>query len=133
MFGRFFLVCVISICIGACASTSTEAPQAPEQAASATPANVGSVTSNNSTVQPLAEGAPELDASALPQTVSAELDYDPNEKVCRREKETGSRFTTRVCRTRAEIEARKERDQEIMDSMNRRSGGSECALTGIGC
>ena len=38
-----------------------------------------------------------------------------SEVVCRREIPTGSRLPVRVCRSRAEIEARKERDQAWLD------------------
>ncbi len=66
----------------------------------------------------------------MPQTASASPENDPDELICRRERETGSKFTTKICRTRAEIDARKARDQEIMNEMGKIRTGSACALSG---
>lgn len=41
----------------------------------------------------------------------------PSDTVCRREKSTGTRFERRRCRKRADIEARAERDIELMREM----------------
>ena len=121
MFVRLLIVSVISVGLAACASTGSETTDSTETA------SVGNVTTENSTAQVQGEGVPELDASELPQT--AEVEYDPNEVVCKREKQTGSRFTVKTCMTRAEMEAREERDQELMESMRRRQGGSQCAFS----
>ena len=125
MIGRI-LVTLISIFIGACASSGTEAPVS---AVTAPPASVDVVAPDNPADPPA--GIPQdLDASDMPQTASASPENDPDELICRREKETGSKFTTRICRTRAEIEARKAQDQEIMREMGKIRTGGECVLTG---
>jgi hypothetical protein len=53
---------------------------------------------------------------------------DSDTIVCRRERQTGSKMTVRVCRTRAEIEARAERDQEILRNSRATQSGGDCAL-----
>ena len=66
----------------------------------------------------------------MPQTASASPENDPDELICRRERETGSKFTTKICRTRAEIEAMEVQAQESLRGMSKIRTGSECALTG---
>ena len=46
----------------------------------------------------------------------------PDDVICRREVRTGPHFSTRVCRTRAEIEATREDSQEFMRDRQSRSG-----------
>jgi len=125
MIGRI-LVTLISIFIGACASSGTEAPVS---AVTAPPASVDVVAPDNPADPPA--GIPQdLDASDMPQTASASPENDPDELICRREKETGSKFTTKICRTRAQIEAMEAQAQESMRDMTKIRTGSECALTG---
>ena len=125
MIGRI-LVTLISIFIGACASSGTEAPVS---AVTAPPASVDVVAPDNPADPPA--GVPQdLDASDMPQTASASPENDPDELICRREKETGSKFTTKICRTRAQIEAMEAQAQESMRDMTKIRTGSECALTG---
>ena len=69
----------------------------------------------------------DLDVPDVPQTASVSLASDPDEMICRRERETGSKFTTKICRTRAEIDARAAQDQETLRGIRT---GSECVLTG---
>lgn len=71
-----------------------------------------------------------MDAPDTPLAASAQPEYDPDEMICRRERETGSKFTTKICRTRAEIEARREQDQKIMREGRKIQTGGQCALTG---
>lgn len=127
---RILMVCLISITIGACASTSPEASDAPAPTGTTASESSGSVTSDNPAGQPLEEGTPELDSSELPQTASADPDYDPNELICKRERQTGSKFTVRTCQTRAEIDARAEQDQEIMEAYQRKR---MCTVASQGC
>jgi hypothetical protein len=122
MIGRI-LVAAISVFIGACASSG---PEAPVPAVTTSSASVDAVASDN----PSAPPAGDLQDLATPQTASASPASDPDEIICRRERETGSNFTTRICRTRAEIEAREAQDQEILRGMGKIRTGSECALTG---
>ncbi len=125
MIGRI-LVAAISIFIGACASSG---PEAPVPAVTASSASVDAVAPDNPSA-PSAGDLQDLDAPDMPQTASASPENDPDELICRRERETGSKFTTRICRTRAQIEAREARDQDILRLMGKIRTGSECALTG---
>ena len=109
------LIGLLSLSMVACAST------APEPIA--TTENTGNVTSENAVA--LEEANIEnVDTSELPQTaaVDAAVDenYDPDEKICRRERQTGSNFSIRICQTRAEIEARAKQDQDIMNVYQRK-------------
>ena len=114
----------ISILIGACASSGPETP-APEVSASS--ASVDAVAAGNPSAPPA--GDPQGEGAAdTPQIVSASPENDPNELICRRERETGSKFTKRICRTRAEIEAREKADQEMLREMNKIQTGGSCAL-----
>ena len=125
MIGRI-LVVATSILIGACASSGPEAPAPAETAASA---SVAAVVPDNPSAPPAGD-LQDLDAPDMPQTASASPEYDPDELICRREAETGSKFTTKICRTRAEIEAMEVQAQESMRDMTKIRTGSECALTG---
>ena len=125
MIGRI-LVAAISIFIGACASSG---PQAPVPAVTASSASVDAVATDNPST-PSAGDLQDLDAPDMPQTASASPESDPDELICRRERETGSKFTTRICRTRGEIAAREAQDQEILRGIRTIHTGSECALTG---
>ena len=125
MIGRI-LVAAISIFIGACASSG---PEAPAPAVTASSASVDAVAPDNPSAPPAGDLQGE-DAPDMPQTVSASPENDPDELICRRERETGSRFTTKICRTRAEIEAMEAQAQESIRDMTKIRTGSECALTG---
>ena len=125
MIGRI-LVAAISIFIGACASSG---PEAPASAVTAPSASVDAVAPDNPSAPPAGDPQ-DLDAPDMPQTASASPENDPDEIICRRERETGSNFATKICRTRAEIEAREAQDQELMRGIRNRRTGSECALTG---
>ncbi len=123
MIGRISVV-AISICIAACASSGPEAP-----AVTASSASVDAVASDNPPAPPAGDFQ-DLDAPDVLQTASASPASDPDEIICRRERETGSKFTTRICRTRGEIAAREAQDQEILRGIRTIQTGSECALTG---
>ena len=118
------LLIIISIFIGACASSGPES-SAPAVTASTT--SVDAVAPDSSSA-PLAGDPQGEDTPDTPQIVSASPENDPNELICRRERETGSKFTQRICRTRAEIEAREAADQEILREMGKIQTGGSCAL-----
>jgi hypothetical protein len=63
--------------------------------------------------------APSPEAQPTPDA-AAQAAANPNERVCIRERVTGSNIPRRVCRTRAEMEALAEQSGEAM----RRSGAS---------
>ena len=102
---RLISLAAIALCIGACASSGPEAP---------------------------ADTASEAKGSAPVVEVSAGVveAKDPNEIICRKERQTGSRFATRVCRTRAEIEARAAKDQKALGDSRATQSGSQCVLEG---
>jgi len=125
MIGRI-LVAAISIFIAACASSG---PEAPAPAVTASSASVAAVAADNSSAPPAGD-IQDLDAPDMPQTASASPENDPDELICRRERETGSKFTTKICRTRAEIEAMEAQAQESIRDMTKIRTGSECALNG---
>ena len=114
MIGRISVAAIL-ICIGACASSG---PEAPAPAATASSASVDAVASDNPSAPP-AGVLNELDAPGVEKTssVSPASESDESESdeiVCRREAATGSKFAVRVCRSRADIEARSEKDQESL-------------------
>ena len=123
---KLTLIIVISIFIAACASSGPET-SAPEVTASS--ASVDAVAPAKSS-NPSAGDLQGADAPDTEQIVSASPENDPNELICRRERETGSRFSTRICRTRAEIEAREAADRDIMREMGKMRTGGSCALNG---
>jgi hypothetical protein len=125
MIGRIPVVTIL-VFIGACASSG---PEAPAPAVTASSASVDTVASDNPSAPPAGD-LQDLDEPDTPQTAGASPENDPDELICRRERETGSKFTTRICRTRAEIEARQAQDQEIMKSARKIRTGSECVLSG---
>ncbi|WP_374571493.1 hypothetical protein [Phenylobacterium sp.] len=59
-------------------------------------------------------------AAAAQQTASA--DTKKPEMVCHQEEVTGSRFTKKVCRSKADIESEKADDQQALRNMQRMTG-----------
>lgn len=121
-------VAAISICIAACASSGPEAPPpaataatAPEAAAPSVAANAVSASDSTPTA---GGGIQELDAPDVPMTATVSTESQGNEMVCRRERETGTKFSRKVCRSRAEIEARESKDQDKMREMRKINTGS---------
>jgi hypothetical protein len=123
---RRISVAAISICIGACASSG---PEAPAPAVTAASASVDVVASDNPSAPP-AGVLHELDAPGVEQTASVALESASDEMVCRRERPTGSKMSRRVCRSRAEIEARELKDQDSLRRSRATQTGSNCALNG---
>ena len=125
MIGRILVVTIL-IFIGACA---TSRPESPAPAVTASSASGDAVASDNSPAPP-AGNLQDPDAPDTLQTASTSPENDPDEVICRLEQETGSKFKTRICRTRAEIEERAAVDEKIMESMRTIRTGSHCALNG---
>ena len=119
---RVISVAALSVFIGACATSGPEAT-APE--ATAPPATANAVASD-SPAAPSGDETPELDATSAPELADASSEGDPNELICRRERESGSNFYKKTCYTRAQLEARQETDQEALRQMrSMRSGGQQ--------
>lgn len=123
MIGRI-LIAAISIFFSVCAFSG---PEAPAPAATTSSASADTVAPDNPPAPPAVDDK-DLDAAEVVQTVDAAPENDPDELICRREQETGSKFFRKICRTRAEIERRREQDQQIMQTGRKTSGGSDCAL-----
>ena len=121
MTGRILLIAMM-LGIAACASSGSDAP-APETMSSS--AGADAMATDGSDSGP-GGSIDDIDAPNAEQTASVS-DYDPNEVICRREKETGSRFVRKVCRTRAEMEQMEAEAQEATRMMRTGAGG-DCAL-----
>ena len=123
MIGRILLL-TVSLCIGACASSGpeTSAPAVTDPSA-ATDAVASDIQS-----APLGPIIDDPDAPTVVVSASASAASDADEIICRRETPTGSRMSRRVCRTRAEIDARAEKDQEILERSRATQTGGDCAL-----
>ena len=112
MIGRI-LAAATAIGIGACASSGPEAP-----VAAAEPAIVDAAATDT------AASADEIHVSDAPdveQTASVAPEDQDSEMVCRREIITGTKMSRKVCRHRADIEAREARGQDALRGM-RKSG-----------
>jgi hypothetical protein len=128
MIGRISLA-TISLCIAACASPG---PEAPAPAVADSPAEVDAIVSEATSAD--REGTiEELDAPTVQATAAVREADDADTIVCRRERQTGSKMTVRVCRTRAEIEQRAEKDQEILRNSRATQSGGGCAMNRQGC
>ena len=137
MTGRISLA-AITICLGACASSGPEAPAevaaASEVAApteEASPEAVDAVGPDESLMMTAAD----LDDPVMPGKAtagSAATADKPDEIVCRREKQTGSNFSRRVCRKRSDIEDRATDDQGALRQMRSTRSGSFQDMQGGG-
>ena len=117
---RQLAVAVSCVSIAACASSgpenSTPLPQAQATSASAQP-----IATDAGSEKPAENGdALEMvDAPAVPveDEAQATTASSRHELVCRRTKVTGSHMVTRICRTRAQIDAEAEASREALDRM----------------
>ena len=125
MIGRFSVAAIL-ICIGACASSGPEAPAPsvtdPSAGVDAVASDIPSAPPGDVIHDPYAPVV-EVSASALAASKSDEI-------VCRKEAQAGTKMTRRVCRTRAEIEARAAKDQDTLRQSRATQTGSSCALNG---
>ena len=138
MKSRFILVCAISVLLGACASTGPEVSDAAGSSAPTTGA--GTASADNSAVPPLdqtiGEELGDADTGPMPRTNRMVAGgKDPHEIICKRERQTGSKFTVKTCMTRAEMEERAKNDQEIMEVYQRKRACTVSRSQGIptGC
>jgi len=131
MIGRFSIA-AISVCIGACASSGPEAPAPAETAVVpattvAAPASVDATATDQPSAAPAGE-IHELDAPGVEMTAKALPGDESDEIICRRERETGTKMSKRVCRRRSDIEARAAEDQGKVREMRKINTGSHDAL-----
>ncbi len=68
----------------------------------------------SSGVAPDGDAQPSAEIAQLREVAVPESADSPDDVICRREVRTGSHFATRVCRTRAEIEAAQQESQEFL-------------------
>jgi hypothetical protein len=73
----------------------------------------------------LAVGSPGLGTPEKPVAAKPDRVAEASEMVCRTEQVTGSRFTKRVCRRRADMEQKARDDQERLRNTQRQ--GFNCA------
>ena len=116
MFKGISLVAIAFLVVG-CASSGTEDSASAEDDVKITKKEGSAITVVD-----------DKDAVSVAVTPAAAAATDPNEVVCRRETPTGSRMSYRVCRTRAEIEERSEKDQESLRNSRALQSGGDCAL-----
>ncbi|MEQ8432759.1 MAG: hypothetical protein RIA71_00840 [Oceanicaulis sp.] len=57
-------------------------------------------------------------------------EMDPDEEICRRVEQTGSRFHARMCKTRAEWERDTVAARDATDAMQNGSEPAQCAYSG---
>ena len=116
---RRISLAAISLCIGACASSG---PEAPAPAVTDPSAGAAAVESDIPSA-PLGGVIHDPDARTVEMSANAMAASDPDEIVCRREREAGSNMSVRVCRKQSEIDARSQNDKDwLRDS---RSGNVE--------
>lgn len=82
--------------------------------------------SSSLSAAPAAEAPAEAEkgdaAATEPAEASAEVaENDPNERICKRIKSTGSNFTRRRCQTRAEWDAESKAAREALDRLDRKN------------
>lgn len=124
---RSFLMCITVLSVGAC--TTTGVPNAsntstPTETAP-TPIVDKSVTAESPS-QTSAESKIEMiDVPPIELSEATIVDSTANERVCRRERRTGSHRAVRVCRTRAEIERIKQESKETFDDLLREQAISD--------
>ena len=106
---RVLALLVLGLSVSACAGFRSDVEPAAEGDASASPAPDG-----------LAEQSTEI--AQLREVAAPSGTGSPDDIICRREVRTGSHFSTRVCRTRAEMEAAREDSQEFLRDRQSRSG-----------
>ncbi len=107
---RRYLMAATFLSIGACV---TSGPELPEPAANAE----SSMTSSNSTA-----AAGELEVAEVPEVPSlADIPIRQPDRICRKERRTGSSFSKRVCRTPMQIEEARQSGQAMLRELSMRS------------
>jgi hypothetical protein len=118
MLGRVSVV-ALSICVGACATTGAET-SVRSQTATATAAGQNFVGVSGQSAMQTSEFYA-LEAPGVPPVTVVTPESMADGIVCRRERQTGTKFARHVCRSRAEIEARAEMDQKMWYQLRRNS------------
>ena len=121
---RGIIAAAILVGLAGCASSPSE--PAAQDAASTGPA-AGAPTAATRSAESNEDGLQVVDVPDVPQmaAVSAQQSAPPeDELICKRIRTTGSHRLTRVCVTRAMIEERRRRDQEMMGTLRRMPQGS---------
>ena len=124
---RPFITSVVCLSIAACASSGPEAPESAASQPAPTKPVARADAADSAGESAAAEGQLEVvDVPEVPKTanVVAVAAEDANQLVCRRHKTTGSHRVTRVCYTRAEIEAARAEAQEMLRGLNRKAHGT---------
>lgn len=106
---KLLAVCLFVISLAGCAA-SPEVATSP--AADATAVSGAFKDSGASDVAVAADAAAQAKAAKLAAAES------PDDVICKRERVTGSHFPQKICRTRAQIEAKREADQKALQRNN---------------
>jgi hypothetical protein len=78
----------------------------------------------NDASNPAAAPPPKPAASAAPSAPAAKPADDPDKVVCREEPVTGSRFTRRICMTKAEWDDHEKQSHDLMNHLDQQSGAA---------
>ena len=116
---RRYILAATIFGISACA---TSRPDLPELAAT----SENSATNRNPTAVLAQLENVDVKETEVPAAGNAR---SPDDLICRRERITGSHMSTRVCRTRAEIEETRTDAQETLRDFERRSAAAGGALS----
>ncbi len=115
MIGRILAIAPV-VCLAACAASGPEV--APTSAAA--PGAASATVPGNQEATP-GEEFYAMKTPSVPPTMVGETSGPGTGVICRDETETGTHLTKHVCRSAAAIEARKERDQEMVQDWIRRA------------
>lgn len=123
---RQYLIAAVVLGISACATTEQEVSRpAGESAETAATTPVPVPTASETAAPEQAAGTDGIvvvDTPEVPKVAVTEEEFDipnGNERVCRRERRTGTHRAKRVCYTRAEIERMATKSREVLDDLNR--------------
>jgi Ethanolamine utilization protein EutJ (predicted chaperonin) len=120
---RVFVSGMVLLILAGCASSPSESEV---QIASAVPASATAAEAIDNP-EAVEDGLHVVDVPdvQMAASVTGEAAVPLGEKlICKREKTTGSHRTTRICRTRADIERRREDDQQMIRDIQSTPQGS---------
>ena len=108
---RLCLICISAMLATACASVDTPDTGAAQPADDETQAAINDSSPDSSDIEM-------VDAPSVEQSVVEPPTLADNERVCRREKRTGSNRVMTVCRTRAEMKRLEEQSREVFQDLH---------------
>lgn len=106
---RLFAILVTALCIFACAAPGSPTGSQPVPVTDAQ-------QETNATTQIESIEPPSVEPTEIPIAAAGK---SPNDRICRRERRTGTHIAARVCRTRAEIQRMEEAGRDTFDDLHR--------------